>query len=100
MPYKRDYWTKSNVVDPEHWMSGRFSSKRYEYVWRNISLNAQFASTDTDYCSRRTQVPSESGDAGSVNSGSGNVKGTNNLDTAFEMEATNQASEVSLRQLI
>ena len=93
MPYKRDYWTKSNVVDPQHWMSGRFSSKRYEYVWRNISLNSQFASSDTDYRSRRTQAPSESGDAGSVNSGGGN-EGTSDLDTGFEMETTDRASEV------
>ena len=91
MPYKRDYWTKSNVVDPQHWMSGRFSSKRYEYVWRNISLNSQFASSDTDYRSRRTQAPSKSGDAGSVNSGGAN-KG--NPFVSFEMEATDRASEV------
>ena len=72
-------------------MSGGFLSKRYEYVWQNISLNAQFASSNTEYCSRRTQVPSQSGDAGSVNSGGGN-KG--NPFVSFEMEATDRASEV------
>ena len=94
MPYKRDYWTKANVFDPKHGMSSWFLSKRYEYIWQNISLNAQFASNDTKYRLRRTQVPSESGDTSSVNSGGSNVKGTNNLDTGFEMEATDQASEV------
>ena len=68
-------------------------SKRYEYVWRNISLNAQFASSDTKYRSRRTQVPSQSGDAGSINSGSGN-EGTTDPFVSFEMEATDRASEV------
>ena len=93
MPYKCDYWTKSNVVDPNHWMSDQFLSKSYEYVWQNISLNAQFASSDTKYRSRRTQVPSKSGDAGSINSSGGN-KGTSDLDTGFKMEATDRASEV------
>ena len=68
-------------------------SKRYEYVWRNISLNAQFASSNTNYRSRREQVPSKSGDAGSVNSGGGN-KGTSDPFVSFEMEATDRVSEV------
>ena len=80
-------------------MSGWFLSKRYEYVWWNISRNAQFASNNTKYGSRCTQVPSKSGDASSVNSGGGNVEGTNNLDTGFEMEATDQASEVVIEMV-
>ena len=42
LPAKRDYWKQrqQNSCLPSHWMDGVFSRDKFEYVWRNISMDS------------------------------------------------------------
>ena len=41
LPARQDYWVQRqpNSCLAAHWMGGQFSCDKFEYVWRNISLN-------------------------------------------------------------
>ena len=43
LPSKRDYWSVGKSIEPTHWISENLSRNRFEFVWRNISLDANFA---------------------------------------------------------
>ena len=42
LPARRDYWVqhKPHSFLPAHWMDGKFSCDKFDYVWRNISLDS------------------------------------------------------------
>ena len=45
LPAKADYWARStDGIDPVHWMKSIYPMYRFNFVWRNISLDPQFAS--------------------------------------------------------
>ena len=44
-PAKKDYWARStDGIDLVHWMKGIYPMYRFNFVWRNILLDPQFAS--------------------------------------------------------
>ena len=50
LPARRDYWVERqpNSCLPSHWINGQFSRNKFEYVWRNISLDSAVASEEFD----------------------------------------------------
>ena len=55
LPSKRDYW-KVGGIYPTHWMSKMFPRNRFEYIFRNISVDPSFALST---CKKKKSKPTE-----------------------------------------
>ena len=50
LPARQDHWVQRqpNSFLPAHWMDGQFSCDKFEYVWRNISLDSLLIDKEVD----------------------------------------------------
>ena len=50
LPARQDYWVqrKAHSYLPSHWMDGNYSCDKFDYVWRNISLDQSLVDEDFD----------------------------------------------------
>ena len=50
LPARRDYWVQRhpNSCLPAHWTDGQISCIKFEYVWRNISLDSLLTDEEID----------------------------------------------------
>ena len=48
LPARQDYWVqcKPHSCLPAHWMDGQFSCDKFDYIWRNISLDLLLVDED------------------------------------------------------
>lgn len=80
---KADYWARStDGINSVHWMKSVYLMYRFNFVWRNISLDPQFASES--YCSADDATDRDKDDASTVASNAtGYSEGDNNLNDHY-----------------
>ena len=82
LPAKADYWVRStDGINLVHWMRGVYPMYCFNFVWRNISLDPQFAS-DSFWSSDTTERAKD--DASTVASdATGYSEGGNNFNDHY-----------------
>ena len=83
LPAKADYWARSaDGIDPVHWMNQVYPMYRFNFVWRNISLDPQFASESYRFAGDATDRDKD--DASTVASdATGYSEGDNDLNDHY-----------------
>ena len=83
LPAKADYWARAaDGIDPVHWMRSVYPMYCFNFVWRNILLDPQFASES--YRSADDATDRDKDDASTVASdATGYSEGDNDLNNHY-----------------